>query len=403
MKFYRKLLLTVLGAILANFSAYAGTISSGGGLIFGNDVNPWFLENASGVRYCIDLDRANFGTDANKIRQVVTAVIADWKDIFANNAWTRIYSPEELMPFGNIHLATQTFTEEACDDNTDLRFQFGTLSQEQIDTYGIKPQSTIAVTVRTNYDEAKLRGKGFIYVGPHTGALRFESPATVQDPWSRCDGCLLKMTLLHELGHVFGLSHFGDSSSLMGEQFIDSLTQKRLVESIESEHAWPDMGRFFERIKKIFSAENNYEVIRCDSPLKHEDDMVKFFNADKNTRCIKAQVRNRDQLVVSAADSANGPYRELGRTSNGEGSYHSSTSSLIRIRLTPEQRVFSKFPEEDVKLLGPAQQERIERRNAEFHLHDGSVKFLSFTMKPGNGLDIVGAVNGRIFAYDATP
>lgn len=402
MKFFCQILVAIVLLLGEEWPARAGTISSGGGLIFGDEINPWFLENVTEAKYCIDTDEDNFGVGLSKARELVRRALQEWQSIFAKNAWTNIYGPGELAPYGNIHLGTQNFVEESCNAHTDLRFQLGRLSQEQIKAYGIDTKSTVATTVRTTYDETTLRGKGFIYVGPHLGQLQFAAPGTIAEPWKYCDGCLLRMTLMHELGHVFGLAHTNNEGDLMGARYVDFLTQRKFVESVENEQSWTDVAKVFERTKNIFAADSNFILTRCDFPLRNEAEMVKFLGVSPETKCLRAVITDRDRLALYSSTSKEGPFKILGRTQQMTGSFHSQSSSLVHVKMNPKQQVFNVFPGTENDLFGPANRE-IERRNAAFVLNDGSHRVISYRMKVGNGLEISGAIEGRIFVFDATP
>jgi hypothetical protein len=96
------------------------------------------------------------------------------------------------------------------------------LNQEQEDYIKI-PANFAAISVRTDYDQAQLRGEGFIYVSPVHGRLSFRGAVGKPDLWSWGGGAKLYAILLHELGHVFGLPHMGAMGELMSEGFGEIL------------------------------------------------------------------------------------------------------------------------------------------------------------------------------------
>jgi hypothetical protein len=146
----------------------SGTITSGGGYIYGYESNPWFLGNVNTVRYCIDLDEANFGVRREMAAAAIERSIASWKKTFARAHFARRL--EE--PVGTLVIGTQNFELVTCsDDAIDLRFQLGRLTDEQ-KKFVPNPNRFVAVTVEQHYDEENMRGRGFIYVSPESGDLR---------------------------------------------------------------------------------------------------------------------------------------------------------------------------------------------------------------------------------------
>jgi hypothetical protein len=101
-----------------------------------------------------------------------------------------------------------------------------------------------AIAIRTEYDENKLRGRGFIYVAPAKGPQGLESKGSTIDPWTIFDGGLLMVTIQHELGHVFGLQHTQESNGLMGartiEYFLDAKTHEKIAKIPGARKAFMD-------------------------------------------------------------------------------------------------------------------------------------------------------------------
>ncbi len=64
-----------------------------------------------------------------------------------------------------------------------------------------------------SYDRARLKGKGFIYIAPDHGENAFQVSAAVPEAWTKGGTYRLRNVLIHELGHVFGLSHSGPTTS----------------------------------------------------------------------------------------------------------------------------------------------------------------------------------------------
>src|SRR5688500_4281523 len=80
-------------------TALGGHAQGNGGLMRRDLSNPWFLENTTSVRYCIDIDTQHFGVSIDQASREIRAVIDDWKDAFAR-AEDGYYNPGQLAPFG---------------------------------------------------------------------------------------------------------------------------------------------------------------------------------------------------------------------------------------------------------------------------------------------------------------
>ena len=204
--------LFVITSILFGSSVNAGW-SSGGGELLRDTRNPWFLSNTDTVKYCVKVDQPNFSLSEQQILNKVARAFEYWKRefTFANRI--------DYTGFDS-RLATQDFVLSDC-DSADIKFQFGYLEEEQFE-YLKNPKKFVGVAVRTSYDRVHLRGKGFIYVSPDRGPLKPDFQYMNEGIWSTFDGNLLKLAVIHELGHVFGISH--DTSSLvMAEDFLQSV------------------------------------------------------------------------------------------------------------------------------------------------------------------------------------
>ncbi len=208
-----KVVLLYILVICSSCSALAaGGWNSGGGGLIDDTLNPWFLPNTKAVSYCIEIDEAKMGFSRKFVEPLVLRALDFWRGQFA------------LAPDGDNHIriATQTFVKtELCGDRTDLKFQFGVLSRIQAKAIQ-EPTRFVSFASREHYDRQSLRGSGFIYFSPERGPLAIRKNYLPQLPWSATQGLAIYPVLLHELGHIFGLSH-DSGDGLMNDGFPELL------------------------------------------------------------------------------------------------------------------------------------------------------------------------------------
>ena len=203
MNFSMRIMLLMLIGISTRvvFAGEPGWVS-GGGELLRDAQNPWYLANTKEVTFCAEIDEVNFGLKKEKILEMFPRAFLFWKKQFSKNIQWRNENGFSFV------LGTQSFIYQThCTPETDMRFQFGVLNPDQFE-YLKGPRDLVGVAVRTHYDSANLRGKGFIYISPERGPLAMNIiPHQNQGPWSRSEGALLYPVILHEIGHIFGLRH----------------------------------------------------------------------------------------------------------------------------------------------------------------------------------------------------
>lgn len=258
------LLFTSLSANAEGVSAW----SNATGELQADAHNPWFFNNTREVSYCIEIDEQNFGATSPAIREQITRALQFW-----NTEFSKVSLPS-LPTFGGVQIASQNFQEAPCSETTDVRFQFGTLDEKQTAFLG-KPQDIAAITIRTDYSTKDLRGKGFLYFSPAHGPLAYKADGYLQNTWSRENNELLYRALVHELGHVFGLSHMGSYGELMSEGYIESL----LNQSIAME------GKLRLRGLNFFTLVKTSPTICPDATLLK--DWRQFFGLGANDKCVQ--------------------------------------------------------------------------------------------------------------------
>ncbi len=216
-----KSLLFLLGGLLGGPAFAGGFIVTGGGELFKDAHNPWFLPNVANVTYCVQSSASSVTASDSTLRASIRSSFAYWKKEFSKSE------------VGDFKIATQTFVEEPhCTPTTDIRFLFGyeNLTPEEIGALG-KPEKYIGVAVRTDYDEKNMRGRGFVFISSDRGAHAYENSGhLVNNAWAHEK--LLQYVILHELGHIFGLPHGGNG--LMAESFLDQILSSSLWQLFDS-------------------------------------------------------------------------------------------------------------------------------------------------------------------------
>jgi hypothetical protein len=329
-------------SLLSSHFAIAGNSSSGGGEVYGDSLNPWFLENTETVPYCVEVDPTNFGLPLNALTPIIESALALWKTAFSDARNGQAPS-DDLKPYGLLRIATQNFVKEECGPSTLVRFQFGVLTEQQRQDYLHNPTTVIAETIRTSYDVKNLRGRGFIYFAPETGPLRPKGLKMAEHPWSFLQGLILKRVIMHELGHMFGVSHSGNADDLMGQDHPENIVLKTSIDRMSKES--PDQLEKALSNIGIFGFQFPFEQEFCtpDSaiiivPTFPQD---QFFGITQNSKCHKFVFLN-DSIEVYTADKKGQPYALIGKTTSTEASNY--YQALTRIKLSKAQQVFTKIP-----------------------------------------------------------
>jgi hypothetical protein len=177
--------------------------------------------------------------------------------------------------------------------------------------------------MRTSYDRKNLHGKGYIYATPTQGPHKYGGTPLSYDPWTVGNGSFFFMTMLHELGHVFGLQHNVDGAQgLMGTKLVNNLFSLGLMaepisEEIAKMIAEDKMGEFF-RVSQVSDLvvcrglskssalrpmANNFEFAAPEEPKSPAVLFDKVFGLDSNKDlCQKISIENQTFRVYGGPD-----------------------------------------------------------------------------------------------------
>lgn len=320
---------SALLGLFISLSTFAGNGSSGGGLIYGDQLNPWFVQNTKTVNYCVEIAPEFSDLSRDRVVDLIQESLNWWKKNLANASTVRY--PNGYLPA----LGTQTFIlQQNCNDQTDVRFYMGVLPTTERALISYK--QTIGLAYRTAYDSVNLRANGFIYIAPERGPLRPDSSRMHAKPWSVYESIALKHTLHHELGHIFGLQddHY-EVENLMSAHFVERITDQRFIATYGGGvYASPyGCGKSNDRTHNYathyedshLTSLATYFGLQPQFDLKIRLQQKQLFILDKNQSQVIGNI-NLDKFVLS-------------QTNYNGGSY---------IYLTKKQKVFTQVPEDYV-------------------------------------------------------
>lgn len=322
-----------------SLSSFAGNGSSGGGNIFGDQLNPWFMQNTKSVNYCVEIAPEFSSIPKTRILESINKSFAYWKRTFAQGSDTL----GQGFPL-EIALGTQEFIlNESCSDDIDLKFQLGFLTDDQkkeLPNY----RQLLGLAYRTSYDEVNLRAKGFIYIAPESGAFRPLSPNLHQIPWSFGKNMGFDLVITHEMGHLFGLQddHYS-YSGLMSAKFVENITTKASIRYVNTTAAKEIPSPFGCNVR--FEGDHELEFRSSDIP---GSETKKITAGDENIRVMLGLPENFKARFQTVNGSMNIQIddKDFGQIKINEFGMISGSQSdpAITVYLTKKQRVFNSLP-----------------------------------------------------------
>ncbi len=334
-----------LGIIFLAVNAIAepgGWVSSGGE-IFKFAKNPWFVKNTTNVNYCVQFSASEFSISEKDVLPLIQESIAYWKSELDGSRPPGMGSPSGLgSEF--FALATQKFVyQTSCGPTVDLEFKFGYKTLDPNEVKELKdPTKFLGVTIRKEYDETNLKGRGVIYISGDTGPFSYQkgSPDIVAEAWKYPK--LLKYVITHELGHVFGIPHSG--SGLMSEVFLDQLLLKKVA-------ALHVREPFLPFVKSL----NSFEI--CPDPVMPKGSqtfLAEFFGLKNQVDCLRIEQmpNQKNYQVLTKKNQSSEAWKSIGTLYLDMSEITDfSLKPVVMLQLTETQTVFN--PSFNQFLLGP--------------------------------------------------
>ncbi len=333
-----------------------GDWNSGGGYALTEAANPWWVgQTQKKVRYCILIDQDHFGQTLERSRELIKESISYWREEFElvrpvhhNGEKVDLTSFEFVEVDCTANEAFRLLEEtknphslksgEECsvdssesDQQIDLVFQLGLLSKRQRD-YIRTPRDYLGLATRTHYDRECLRSKGFIYISPLEGDLAPDRGDLLENRWALGNGALLKWMLIHEVGHLFGMT--------FSDHFMMNPTLGYTFAQKDSE-----ILSLVEGVPHFFGLPKSKEIKRC-SEWGFSTRKKSVFGVDPQWKCIEVKwTSNPERLDENiwemdlwSSQEEGSPMVQLGKMKVTHS--HGTVRPQGYLVLPPGQRVF---------------------------------------------------------------
>ncbi len=393
-----KLFLSFCLVCLSKISLAGNWSGGGGGELLGHAQNPWFLSNASlfntptktaPIKYCV-IAGQDFPIDQRKLETFVFKSLAWWSRQFSN-----AYVPDNIVYINNnkinlkVIVNTNNFVLENCQESTDLTLQFGYLTAEQEREFENRKTDLsrfVALTIRTDYS-SNLHGKGFIYFSPDRGPKAFRGPKVIPDAWTKDDkdSVRLQSVIIHELGHVLGLTHSSETASIMSANYPELIVSSEYWKY----NALLNNAVFFPSSRNI----SNY----CNSSEDHKL-FRQFFEIPEGMKCIELQL-SLNYLKVIVKEHPDARREVIGKATFQDGGDRRH-QQLVMLNIPENQTLFRGLPSYISSLAGPQSSE--VQQTAIFKFENSNKVKEIFVQSSPRYFQIGGVLNNK-FVPDLLP
>lgn len=326
-------ILLVVGLVAGPANSDTGGWVSSGGELFRYGKNPWFLKNTAVVEYCTRFDAASISATELTTKAVIKEAIAYWQSEFAAAALASGPTP------GFAQVGTQTFQDVgACNAlsasaraQVGMEFVFGEAGLESDERKTmVDPRNFVGLSIRKSYDLVSLSGKGIVYIasdiGPNAYNTAKNSAHLFAEAWR--EKKLLLYSLIHELGHVFGIPHMGEG--IMSEVFLEQLLNKRFVDFYVQSP-----------LQTFLTPPLNFEICSMNGTFD-----AAFFQVPAATVCMRFEGRkvgpDIEWQIYSRSMNGGGPETKAGTLKASKlSSTAFGTKPAVVIQLPAEQTVFT--------------------------------------------------------------
>lgn len=366
-----------------------GNGSSGGGHIYGDQINPWFLDNTHKATYCIQASDDFSLLPQARLEQSVREALNFWITKFSEKK-----SSFRHANGAEVKLATQDFVHTSCDSQTDIKFQFGFLTNSQIKSHASYKQS-VGFAHRTHYDKVNMRGRGYIYIAGERGKFRPSSRNLRDRFWSNDNGQSLTLALVHELGHVFGIQdQFSvapyPDTDIMSAIFAEILTSRITSYRVDQLQDYSPLGCVTYR---HITTTTSY------AGPGFNKDLQEFLGTTNVEGVLSIRwLGNQIELSTGAGNIS----RSLGVVNlSTHNAREVDQRSLIKLWFPNEQRVFSGVNTNRTPSYHPLYNvaNELVLRDLVFKRVDGQERKITATLKIGNGCraTIAASINNNLY------
>lgn len=319
-------------SLAASTKSRGGVIEGNGGEYITNEQNPWFLGSTS-VSYCIILDPAAFSVSLDQARVAIKEAIETWGDIVRYSLPYNKLTPRFLLAKKNIWGLSTAFTEVPCSQDHELEFRLGVMDSDIAEALTYTARSVVALSYRTQYSDETGRAKGKIWVSADLGDQRYSGPNEGPGFWTK--NFNLVNVLIHELGHIFGLSHM--EAGLMAEDFPAKMLEYGFNSRVGSSSLVSDFILCGDLLGRDLSQDLTALVSKVFNLDFKSIDKICFFHYDLSDGYYTLEFFRGDHVVKAAngqiiSATTSGPKikgRFLAETDTGEIRY--STHSFFQI------------------------------------------------------------------------